>query len=207
MAADAAAPAPRDPKRVYSGKSQKELTEGRVCCNTAKWNISGSFTVGYHTAINGTLKVRGHVVMGSFCAVGDDCRLIAASHDTQVINLQIWLQQEVGSRKGGANKGPITIEDNVWIGDGVKVMSGVTIGAGAVLAAGAVVTRDVEPYSITAGSPSRQMRYRFTESVRCQLLDIAWWHWDEARMCRNLKFFDLTIGPNEDVNLRDIIVE
>lgn len=54
--------------------------------------------------------------------------------------------------------GPITIEDDVWIGAGVQVCPGVTIGHGAVVAAGAVVTKDVAPDTVVAGVPARPVK-------------------------------------------------
>ena len=54
--------------------------------------------------------------------------------------------------------GPITIEDDVWIGAGVQVCPGVTIGHGAVVAAGAIVTKDVEPDTVVAGVPARPVK-------------------------------------------------
>lgn len=52
-------------------------------------------------------------------------------------------------------KGPVIIEDNVWIGDKASILSGVTIGKGAIVACNAVVTKDVPPYSIVGGAPAR----------------------------------------------------
>lgn len=52
-------------------------------------------------------------------------------------------------------KGPVVIGDNVWIGDKATILSGVTIGKGAVIAANTVVTKDVPPYSVVAGNPSK----------------------------------------------------
>lgn len=52
-------------------------------------------------------------------------------------------------------KGPVIIEDDVWIGRGATILSGVRIGKGAVIAAGAVVNRDVPSYSVAAGVPAR----------------------------------------------------
>jgi acetyltransferase-like isoleucine patch superfamily enzyme len=57
-------------------------------------------------------------------------------------------------------KGPIIIEDEVWIGAGSIVLSGVCIGKGAVVAAGSIVTKDVPAEAIAAGSPARVLRYR-----------------------------------------------
>ena len=52
-------------------------------------------------------------------------------------------------------KGPVIIEDDVWIGRNATILSGVRIGKGAVIAAGAVVNRDVPAYSVAAGVPAR----------------------------------------------------
>lgn len=49
----------------------------------------------------------------------------------------------------------VTIEDDVWIGARALILPGVTIGKGAVIAAGSVVTKNVEPYKIVGGVPSR----------------------------------------------------
>ncbi len=53
------------------------------------------------------------------------------------------------------SKGPVHIEDNVWLGENVCVMPGVTIGKGSVIGANAVVTHDIPPYSIAVGTPAR----------------------------------------------------
>lgn len=53
------------------------------------------------------------------------------------------------------SKGPVLIKDNVWIGEGASILSNVTIGEGAIVGANSVVTRDVPPYSVVGGVPSR----------------------------------------------------
>lgn len=52
-------------------------------------------------------------------------------------------------------KGPVIIEDDVWIGRCATILSGVHVGKGAVIAAGAVVNKDVPAYSVAAGVPAR----------------------------------------------------
>lgn len=46
------------------------------------------------------------------------------------------------------SKGPVIIEDNVWIADGVKILPNVKIGFGSVIAANTVVRENVPAYSI-----------------------------------------------------------
>ena len=52
-------------------------------------------------------------------------------------------------------KGPVIIEDNVWIGERVCILSGVHIGRGAIIAANAVVTHDVPAATIVGGVPAK----------------------------------------------------
>jgi serine acetyltransferase len=61
-------------------------------------------------------------------------------------------------------------------------MSGVKIGHGAIIAAGALVTKDVEPYSVVGGNPAKHLKYRFDEEQVKNLLDIAWWDWEESKI-------------------------
>jgi acetyltransferase-like isoleucine patch superfamily enzyme len=54
--------------------------------------------------------------------------------------------------------GPITIENDAWLGTGVVVLPNITIGEGAVVGANSVVTKDVRSYTIVGGSPARLIR-------------------------------------------------
>lgn len=62
-----------------------------------------------------------------------------------------------------STKGPIVVEDDVWVGFGCIILSGVTIGKGAVIAAGSIVVKDVPPYSIFAHGTV--VKYRFSEEI------------------------------------------
>lgn len=53
------------------------------------------------------------------------------------------------------SKGPVIIEDNVWIGGKSTILPGVKIGFGAIIAANSVVTKDVPPYAIVGGNPAK----------------------------------------------------
>ncbi len=60
------------------------------------------------------------------------------------------------------NPGPVTIEDEVWLGEGVCVLPNVTIGKHSVIGANSVVTKDIPPYSVAVGSPAKAIkRYNF----------------------------------------------
>jgi acetyltransferase-like isoleucine patch superfamily enzyme len=54
--------------------------------------------------------------------------------------------------------GPITIEDDAWIGAGAVILPGVRVGRGAVVGALSVVGHDVLPLQVVAGIPARAIR-------------------------------------------------
>ena len=57
-----------------------------------------------------------------------------------------------------SSKGPVVIEDNVWIGTKSSIMPGVHIGRGSIVAANSVVTHDVPPYCVVAGVPAKVVK-------------------------------------------------
>lgn len=127
--------------------------------------------------------------IGRYCSIGDHCVIISGTHPTKtfvsthpalysrdyrfsLVKEQKFVEQVYVDE---TQKVKAAIGNDVWLGYGCKILSGVTIGDGAVVAAGALVTRDVEPYSIVAGIPAKEIRKRFTESERECLLRTQWW--------------------------------
>lgn len=84
------------------------------------------------------------------------------------------------------SRGDLVVENDVWLGYDALLMSGVQVGSGAIMATRAVVTKDVPPYAIVAGNPARVVRMRYDEATVARLLAVAWWHWDAAKITRNL---------------------
>jgi len=56
------------------------------------------------------------------------------------------------------SKGPVIIENNVWLGEGVVVLPGVTIGENSIVGANAVVTKSIPKNSVVGGNPARIIR-------------------------------------------------
>ena len=75
------------------------------------------------------------------------------------------------------NKGDIIIGNDVWIGYEAVILAGVKIGDGAIIGARAVVTKDVEPYTIVAGTPAKPIRKRFDMKIVEILENLQWWNW------------------------------
>lgn len=96
-----------------------------------------------------------------------------------------------------STKGPIIVEDEVWIGQNSIIMSGVTIGQGAIIAAGSVITKDVKPYSIVGGNPAKFIKWRISESLieKRQKVSLSEINIDKIKDNQNLFYQEL----NEDV--------
>ena len=89
------------------------------------------------------------------------------------------------------------IGHDVWIGQNVIVKQGVKIGTGAVIGMGSIVTKDVEPYSITAGCPAKEIRKRFDGDMVNKLLNSKWWDYSDDDLYKHAKYFN---DPDKFIN-------
>ncbi|EGP5048105.1 CatB-related O-acetyltransferase [Enterococcus faecium] len=111
------------------------------------------------------------LIIGSFCSIGNAQFLLGGEHDTHCISTFPWGLYCYGQYDTIPTKGPIIVQDDVWIGDNVLILSGVNIGKGAVVAAGSVVTKNVPPYAIVGGNPAKVIKYRFSPEIIERLMD------------------------------------
>jgi acetyltransferase-like isoleucine patch superfamily enzyme len=132
-----------------------------------------------------------HIHLGKYNSIGRDCNFfLHANHraDWITTSSQLWglVTPEVAdlhiSMGHPTCKGDITVQNDVWIGAKSSVMSGVTLHNGAIIAAGSTVTKNVPPYAIVAGNPGKIVKFRFAEDQIQDLLEIAWWNWEEVRI-------------------------
>jgi acetyltransferase-like isoleucine patch superfamily enzyme len=62
-------------------------------------------------------------------------------------------------------RGPVVIEDSVWIGEKASILSGVRIGRGSIIGANSVVTRDIPSHCVAVGVPAKVVRRIDTSSL------------------------------------------
>ena len=133
--------------------------------------------------------------IGSFCSIGGRCQIGGGLHPTDMVSTSpVFLEGKsaVGYNFGFIKFSPsetVIIGNDVWIGSGVFIKAGVKIGSGAIIGANAVVTHDVEPYSIVAGVPAKEIRKRFDNETIERLLDLKWWDWPDDKIRKFAEFF------------------
>lgn len=94
------------------------------------------------------------IIIGNNVLMGRRVSIIDNSHGDST--MQDFIKSP--SKRGLTSKGPIIIEDNVWVGDKVTILSGVTIGANSIIGANSVVTKNVLANSIVGGIPAKNIK-------------------------------------------------
>jgi putative colanic acid biosynthesis acetyltransferase WcaF len=89
----------------------------------------------------------GPVTLGEKVTISHRAHLCAGTHDYTQPDLPLL-------------KPPVEIKSQAWICADAFVGPGVTVGEGAVVGARAVVTKNVEPWTIVAGNPAREIKKR-----------------------------------------------
>ena len=116
-----------------------------------------------------------YLEIGNYCSIGSGTTfMLGSEHSYKGISTFPFKVKILGHAAEAESKGPIVVEDDVWMGENVLVLSGVKIGKGAVVAAGSIVVKDVPPYSIVGGSPAKILKYRFSEEIINKLMKIDW---------------------------------
>ena len=114
------------------------------------------------------------IKIGNNCSIGDFCHITSTNSITIGNGVLTGRRITITDNSHGEplgegleappierkiySKGPVIIEDNVWIGDKASIMAGVHIGRGAIIAANAVVTKDVAPYTVVGGIPAKVIK-------------------------------------------------
>lgn len=138
--------------------------------NTAIFPKGMKINFGKRSEINEYVIVRGgsYLKLGEYSQIGPFCvfftgsgidigkNVMIASHCVFAAGNHDYRQIDIPMRYAGSlTKGPIVIEDGVWIGANCTITDGVIIGHDAVVGANSVVTKNVQPFEIVAGVPAK----------------------------------------------------
>lgn len=138
-----------------------------------------------------------NATIGSFVSIANNVTIGGARHPYDWVSTSPVFYADVNTsinRKFARNKRPIeksiVIGNDVWIGAGSYISNGVHIGNGAVIAMNSVITKDIQPYTVVGGNPSKTIKMRFNDDVVEKLLLIKWWEWSEEKLNRYGSYFN-----------------
>ena len=122
--------------------------------------VDAPFTCDYGYNIH----IGDNVVISSGCVMQDPCTISIGDNTILGPNVHFYgatAPLDPSQRRGARASlvgGPITVEQDCFVGADVIVLPHRTIGRGAVVGAGTVVSRDVQPATVVAGNPMRVLR-------------------------------------------------
>jgi acetyltransferase-like isoleucine patch superfamily enzyme len=126
-----------------------------ICCHgkqifSPKILIGNDVSMEYdcHIGSINRVEIGNHVLIASRVYISDH------THG-EITNADLLV---VPNKRLIVSKGPIIIEDEVWLGEGVIILPNVRIGRSAIIGANSVVTHNIPPYSVAVGSPAKVIK-------------------------------------------------
>jgi acetyltransferase-like isoleucine patch superfamily enzyme len=93
----------------------------------------------------------GDVTIGDYAFFGHSVSVFTGTHDWTKFGKERQLTVPESGRD-------VIIEEGVWVASNATIVGPCRIGAHSVVGVGSLVLKDVEPYTIVAGSPAKVMR-------------------------------------------------
>ena len=146
--------------------SKEQFIIGDNCELSARFYVlgDGKITIGNNTTVRYDSKISSvcSIEIGNSVIISNNVRIY--DHNSHPTDPAIREKMSASGFHSDlwsptlADKKPVIIEDNVWIGEHSAIMKGVHIGKGSIVASSSVVTKDVPPYTIVAGNPARVVK-------------------------------------------------
>lgn len=154
----------------------------------------GMYTQG---AFSASCSLDRHTRIGRYCSISANVAVMNRNHPMEFKSTHaFFFNPALGVCKEDlVAYTPLEIGNDVWIGHGAIIHPHVRmIGDGAVIGAGAVVNKDVPPYAVVTGNPSRIVRYRFSKKVIEELLASRWWEKSIGELKPHLQEFQCALS-------------
>ena len=100
------------------------------------------------TAIN-KIKIGNNVLIGKKVTITDN------GHGKATADFLVLAPLE----RSLYSKGPVVIEDGVWIGDKVTILPGIRIGKNSIIGANALITKNIPANCVAGGVPATVIKY------------------------------------------------
>lgn len=106
---------------------------------------------------NNFISHKGKLFVKKYSVISSGCIIVPSTH---MLKVGVPFYLSAMKHIGDVDK-DIIIEEDCWIGAGCILLPGITIGRGCVVGAGSVVTKNLPPYSVSVGSPSKIIATKF----------------------------------------------
>jgi acetyltransferase-like isoleucine patch superfamily enzyme len=104
-----------------------------------------SFSYNCHIGAINKIIIQDNVLIGSNVFITDHSHGNASKEELNISP----------NRRLLFSKGPVIIEENVWIGENVTILPGLIIGKNSIIGANTLVTKSIPSNSIAVGNPAR----------------------------------------------------
>lgn len=145
--------------------------------------------------------------IGAFCSIANNVVIGGAMHPAEWVSTsQVFyegrdsVKRKFSIHKRNPDKTTV-IEPDVWIGQNAVIKQVVIIGVGAIIGMGSVVTKNVEPYTIVAGNPAKNIRKRFDDNIIEKLIESRWWEFSDKKLFSLDKYIT---NPSDFINAIEI---
>ncbi len=145
--------------------------------------LMSNIKIGRGTYIRRDVFIDDYTEIGRYCSIANDVIIAPSEHPINNFSTHP-ISYDVENYPGKEIK--TVIGNDVWLGTRAIIKKGVIIGDGAVVASGAIVTKNVPPYAVVAGVPTKIIKYRFEDDIIEELLKIQWWNFPLNKI-ENLK--------------------
>lgn len=155
-----------------------------------KYNIS----VGYasYGCFDPWINYGQPIEIGNYCSFAANVHFIPGNHPVTDVSTHPYFHRAgFGYVKSRVEQecSSTYVGNDVWIGRNVIILPKCKrIGNGAIIGAGSVVTQDVEPYSIVAGNPAKEIRKRFSKEQIEKLEESKWFDYSPKELSNAFQY-------------------
>ena len=185
-------------KNCYIGNSilNGKMKVGEGCrISTSEFYSKKGIEIGNYTSIWGpNISIRQRIYpikIGNFCSIARGVNIQEYNHNSKKLT-SYYIGNNV-FRENWENeiisKGPIEIENDVWIGTNALILGGSKIGNGCIVAGNAVINKVYPDYAIIAGVPGKVIGYRFDAETIEYLKELKWWDWSIEKIKEHKSLF------------------
>jgi len=136
--------------------SKLEIRDNVFIGKDVEISVNKNIFIGENTSIQSRANIFGDVKILSNCIIGPNLYVSSFSHEYLKKPEELISIQDTFSKKSK----PILINEDCFIGINAFIKPGVIIGRGCVIGANTNVLNSLEPYSVVAGNPAKNIKQR-----------------------------------------------